>query len=576
MQMPRSIALATALFLAGCGSGDSPTDVDPGPDTSNIPATVSLSGVPATLVVGDTFQLTATVRNDQGQVLSSAPVNWTTPDGDRLEPVSSGRFRSVAPGPGRIVATAGSVADTSTVDADPRVATSVSVGLASGLFLTGDEEMPRFEVRDQRDRIMVGEKPAWETSDATILGVTSEGAVEGRSPGTAQLTVGVAGAESGGPQATLEVRVVPGSGPRVPELVVVDSAVVAWMEEFSVPGAQVALMREGRLVLSRGYGVRSIDSPDPVSEDNLFRIGSVSKPVAGLAFLQLVSQGLASLDDRPFEALVDLYPPLPGQTADPRLQTATVRDILRHQTGHGDREVDQVAWRAVWQHGAMDIDEIYRHAIGHPLDHDPRTVYQYTNFNTKTVARYMETLTGTDFEGHVRSTLMGPAGVQRMAFGRSALHERDPMEVRYHDQSGALSALMDADDHVMVHWDASGAWIGTASDVLRVVRAALEGTPDAPPLLSAAVREEVQTRNPAASPSPTSFMGLHWLVNLSGPAPVWSHNGAARGAWARVSFEVGGTAYVLLSNRHSGGELNMSLGSLLASVEWPDHDLFDR
>jgi CubicO group peptidase (beta-lactamase class C family) len=571
-----SVAVAAAVLLAACGDSDGPTDPDPGPDTSSIPATLSLSGAPGSLVVGDTFQVTATVRNDRGTALPAASVHWTTPDGDRLESLSSGRFRSIGAGEARIVATSGNVSDTLAVAADPRVATSISAGLSSLLFLTGDEEHPQVQVRDQRNRIMEGPDVVWEASDPEVLGVTPAGAIQGRAPGTAHLTAGVADAGAEGPEASLEIRVFPGSGPRVPELVVVDSAVVAWMEAFSVPGTQVAVMHEGRLVLSRGYGVQSVDRSDPVREENLFRIGSLSKPLTGLAFLQIVEGGMATLDDRPFAVLVDHYTPLPGGAIDHRLLSVTARDILRHQTGHGNREVDQVAWRAVWQHGETEIDRIYRYALGHPLDHDPRTVYQYTNFNTKTIARYMEVLTGTDIESHMRAAFMAPAGVERMAFGRSALHERDPMEVRYHDETGALTALMDADDHVMVHWDASGAWIGSATDVLRVVRAALEGTPDTPAFLSAETRAEISTRNPDVSGSANFFMGLHWSINLSGPAPVWSHTGAARGAWAGLSYDHRGIAWALLSNRHSAGELGFQLGPYLEGVDWPEHDLFER
>lgn len=570
MSSVRILALLVVL-LSACGGSDSPTQ-PPDPDNSNLPATVTLSGAPSSLVVGDTFQLAATVRNAQGAVLSSAALSWSTPDGHLLELVASQRFRSVGPGPARVVATAGSAADTLVVDATPRTASSIEVTLSSPLFLTGDREAPQVVVLDQRGRPMSSVEPTFEAADPTVVAQTTDGALEALAPGTTRVTWEV----NEGAAASLDIRVFPGSGPRVPELVVVDSAVVAWMESFSVPGAQVAVMREGRLVLSRGYGVRSADAPDPVGEDHLFRIGSVSKPLAGLAYLQLVDQGIASLDDRPFEVILDHYQPLPGQSVDPRLSTATAREILRHQTGYGDREVDNIAWRAVWQHGATDISEIYRHPLGHPLAHDPGTVFTYTNFNTKTIARYIEALTGTDFESHARSALMAPAGVDRMVFGKSGLQYRDPMEVRYHDQSGAISAHMDADDHVMTHWDASGAWIGTASDMMRVVRAALEGTPEAAPLLSTEALDAVAGHNPTASPSATSFMGLHWSVNLAGAAPVWSHAGAARGSWSRISYSHGGTASMLLSNRHSGGELNLALEPFLVGVEWPTHDLFDR
>ena len=78
-----------------------------------------------------------------------------------------------------------------------------------------------------------------------------------------------------------------------------------------------------------------MENDEPVAPDSLFRIASVSKPIAAVAVLQLVENGLQDLDDRVFEVLAEFEPPR-GATRDPRLDEITVRHLLLH-TGGWDR-----------------------------------------------------------------------------------------------------------------------------------------------------------------------------------------------------------------------------------------------
>jgi len=553
----------------------SPEPPQPPAPPANEPASVVISGLPSSVVVGDTFQLSATVRNAQGAVVQGAAVTWSSLDAARLQSTGGGRFVSLGDGPAGIRAQAGSAADTASVAAEPRVITTLMASVGAPLFLTGDQEVVAVEARDQRGRALPEPTLDWSSSAPGVATVSASGQVDALAPGEATVTVQPAGGAQGAPSVALQLRVVPGDGPRIPELLHIDSLVTTWMEANQVPGVQVAIMREGRLVLSRGYGVRDATLPDPVTEGALFRIGSLSKPMAGLAFLQAVERGEVTLDDRLFEALLEVAPPLPGQSVDPRLAQVTAREALRHLTGYGDRTVDDRVYAGVWQAGATDPLQVFRHGLGHPLAHDPGTTYTYTNFNTQAVARYLELVTGAPFEEHVRQTLMAPAGVTRMVYGKGPMAERDPAEVRYHHTDGQPSSTIDQGRFAMTYYDASGSWIGSATDLMRILRA-VEGSGGSEPLLSEASLQEISNRTPEAGGSATSFYGLHWLVTLQGSVTNWSHTGAAQGAWARIYRSSSGTSYAILTNRAFGGTLDLRLAAPLQGVSWPGHDLFDR
>jgi N-acyl-D-amino-acid deacylase len=524
-------------------------------------------------VAGDTVTLTATVRDADGATLTGFPLTWISLDPQRLQALTSGRFVALEGGEMRAAVQAGSAADTVTMDAEERRVTMLLATVASKLFVTGDDEGVVLQARDQRQRPMEPGAIEWTTSAPQRMTVSDDGHLTALAAGA--VTIGVRTTGSTDPvTAELTLEIVPGDGVRVPELARVDSLVVAWMQTNAVPGAQVAVMREGRLVLSRAYGVRDVSTGEPVSLDALFRIGSLSKPIAGLAFLQLVDEGLVSLEDRPFEALLQAYDPIAGESVDPRLADVTAREVLRHQSGYGDRSVDDRVYRGVWEFGANDPVDVFRHGLGVALDHDPGTVHAYTNFSTQTIARYIELRVAMDYEQYVRQALFLPAGVTRMEYGRGPLGERHPDEVRHHDAQGQIDPLIDANAHAMVYYDASGSWLGTATDLMRLMRH-VEGLQGATPLVSTAALAEIATANPDVSGGATQYYGLHWGVRLDAEGPTWSHTGAAEGAWALLMRRADGTTFAILTNRDfDGGALHLNLEPALVGVDWPALDLF--
>ena len=104
------------------------------------------------------------------------------------------------------------------------------------------------------------------------------------------------------------------------------------MKEFSIPGGQLAVVRNGRLVHNRGYGFADVERKRRVRPNSLFRIGSVSKTITQIAVMTLVEKGALSLDDKAF-AILESLKPAQGAASDTRLRDITVRHLLKHQGG---------------------------------------------------------------------------------------------------------------------------------------------------------------------------------------------------------------------------------------------------
>src|SRR6266700_1199739 len=109
----------------------------------------------------------------------------------------------------------------------------------------------------------------------------------------------------------------PTSGKEAKGLEPLDDAVTTIMRRHGIPGAALAVARDGKLVLAKGYGWSNLETSDEVKPDTLFGIASLSKPFTAIAILKLVEQGKLKLDDKPFVMLAHIRPH-PGVRPDPR------------------------------------------------------------------------------------------------------------------------------------------------------------------------------------------------------------------------------------------------------------------
>ncbi len=129
-------------------------------------------------------------------------------------------------------------------------------------------------------------------------------------------------------------------------LVGFDTAVAKAMKAHGVPGLGVAIVKDGKIVLVKGYGVRSVGKPEPVTEKSLFAIGSVSKSVTALCLAMLVDEGKLTWDSPvisklPAFRMNDVY----------LTQETTVRDLLCHRVGLSRNEL-------VWYGSSFDRKEV--------------------------------------------------------------------------------------------------------------------------------------------------------------------------------------------------------------------------
>lgn len=110
-------------------------------------------------------------------------------------------------------------------------------------------------------------------------------------------------------------------------------------KQFDVPGIAVAIVKDGQVVLERGYGVREIGKPAPVQADTLFAIASNTKAFTAASLSILADEGKLSLDDKVIDHLPWFRMSDPYVSGEMRL-----RDLLAHRSGLSLGAGDLLFW----------------------------------------------------------------------------------------------------------------------------------------------------------------------------------------------------------------------------------------
>ena len=254
-----------------------------------------------------------------------------------------------------------------------------------------------------------------------------------------------------------------------------------FLAEHEPVGAALAVAKNGRLVYARGFGWSDRDRREPLQPAALLRIASISKPITGVAIVQLIQRGRLGLDDRVAERLrLD-------QTKDPRWRQVTVRQLLNH-TGGWDRGQSfdpmfrslEIARHFQGKPPAMPR-EILRYMQDQPLDFDPGSRFAYSNFGYSLLGRIVEQASGLDYGEYVRREVLAPLGIRRTRLGatladrraRRGLLLRPPEPHRWRGDRpnrpqgpAALWRLVPGG-----HGRAHGGWIASAVDLVRLATA---------------------------------------------------------------------------------------------------------
>jgi CubicO group peptidase (beta-lactamase class C family) len=182
----------------------------------------------------------------------------------------------------------------------------------------------------------------------------------------------------------------------------IDSLVNLTMKRFDVPGIALAVVKEGRVVLEKGYGVRELGRPDKVDEHTLFGIASNTKAFTATAIGLLVEEGKLAWNE-PVITYLSAF-----RLSDPYVTSElTVRDLLVHRSGLGLGCGDLLLWPG----STYDRKEIVRRLRYLPLATSFRSAYAYDNVLYLVAGELIEAVSGIGWEEFVRTRILDRVGM---------------------------------------------------------------------------------------------------------------------------------------------------------------------
>ncbi|MBX9852571.1 MAG: beta-lactamase family protein [Cytophagaceae bacterium] len=372
------------------------------------------------------------------------------------------------------------------------------------------------------------------------------------------------------------------SGRYVPELAAVDEEVIAFMKRWKIPGGAVALVKDGKIVYSRGFG--KADENVYTQADHLFRIASLSKPITSAAIMKLVEEGKISTDSKVFGEqgiLAGKY----GKIKDPRITKITVRDLLQHTAGWdrdggacGDPMFDCKNISQCMNISTLpDPETIIRYMMRKDLDFEPGSNYAYSNFGYTVLGRIIEKISGMKYEEYVKQCILKPAGITSMQLAGNLYCDRKDNEVMYYDLNGKqlVSSVCEPGKKAphpyggfnIEAMDAHGGWIASAADLAKFI-SSIEGSQTAKRILN---KGSVKNMLLPSEANPNYAMG--WFVN---PRGSYWHTGCLVGSSAMMAHINNGISWVILFNAYPDSdnyfkELDRLMWNALAKVHsWPE------
>ena len=201
----RYIRLSVVLLLAACGDGGTTPTSPPAPPTPPTPVATSILVSPNSVslnTIGETQQLTATVKDQNGATMSGASVTWSA-TGAAVTVSSTGLVTAIANGGGIITATSGSASGTAAVIVAQAAASVVLSDTVLSFASLGDTTQLTAEAKDADGQSISGGSFTWASSDTTVASVSTTGLVTAVANGTATITV-TSGSASATASASIE------------------------------------------------------------------------------------------------------------------------------------------------------------------------------------------------------------------------------------------------------------------------------------------------------------------------------------------------------------------------------------
>jgi CubicO group peptidase (beta-lactamase class C family) len=314
------------------------------------------------------------------------------------------------------------------------------------------------------------------------------------------------------------------------------------MEEAKVPGLSIAIIKDGKLLWRRGFGVKDVTSQEPVDDDTLFEAASTSKPIFAYLIMMLCEQGVIDLDTPLTKYVSERF-----LKHDPRLDLITARHVLSHTSGfqnwRSEKEPLKIHFKPgeKWSYsgeGYSYLQSVVTHLKG--------------KVNPKESGTFEAGLQvhATDIDDYMKAKILVPFGMTSSGYLWNDTMEKHM--ARGHDPKGQPSKMnRKPTGPGVARYAAAGGLCTTPTDYAKFLIEVIDPKPsDAFHLNRDSLKEMLR---PQVKRNPQSSWALGWEINHTDKGNFIRHGGGNPGYDCFVAASVERkSGYVIMTNSENG------------------------
>ncbi|PIF06529.1 MAG: serine hydrolase [Draconibacterium sp.] len=229
----------------------------------------------------------------------------------------------------------------------------------------------------------------------------------------------------------------------------IDAYIAKTITDWDIPGLSVGVVKDGKILFSKGFGVLETGKPASPDGNTLYAIASNSKAFTSAIIAMLVQEGKLNWEDNvkkylPYFELYDLH--VSNQT--------TIKDLLCHRVGLGTFSGD-----VIWYKSELNSEEIIRRLKYLEPQFNFRDGFGYSNVMYITAGEVIKKVTGKTWGENVQERILNPLGMDRTIWSLSQLEEKGNFAIPHALENGKNLPIP------FVDWEEVGALGGIISSV---------------------------------------------------------------------------------------------------------------
>ncbi len=333
------------------------------------------------------------------------------------------------------------------------------------------------------------------------------------------------------------------------------------MKQYQIPGVSIAVINDFKVEWAKAYGMKDIETKEPVTTETLFQAGSISKPVAAMVALRKVQEGKLTLDE-------DINNKLTSWKVPDNQYTTKKKVTLAHLLSHT---------------GGLTVHGFPGYEVGKPLPTLPQILDGAEPANTAAVRIFMEPGTRFQYSGGgttiaqlaimdiekkpypqiVEETVLRPLGLSHSTYSQPLPDAIRPQAASGHRPNGkpVIGKI-----HVYPEMAAAGLWT-TPTDLAKFaieMQLSLQGKSNK------VLTKEMATK--MVTPFIGEFIGMGFFIEKHGAATYFGHGGADEGFRAGLLVHRDkGYGVVVMVNSDNGQIINEIFRSVAKEYQWEDY-----